>query len=143
MQLSPATYGVLADVTVVVHAGFVLFAAVGQVLIVVGWVCAWRWVRGVGFRTLHLAAIVFVAGEAWFGVVCPLTRLEYHWRRLAGEGGEEISFVGRAVRSVLFYDAPGWVFTSAYTAFALVVLACFIGYPPVFGRAKDHCAHDD
>ena len=40
MQLSPATYGILADLTVVVHAGFVLFVAVGQVLIVVvGCVC--------------------------------------------------------------------------------------------------------
>ena len=136
MQLSPATYGILADVTVVVHAGFVLFVAVGQGLIVVGWVRAWRWVRGVWFRTLHLAAIVLVVGEAWLGVVCPLTRLEYHWRRLAGEGGEQMSFVGRAVRAVLFYDAPGWVFTECLHGVRALGGGVFRGLSPRWQRTR-------
>lgn len=134
--MSAGGYGVLADITVVIHAVFVLFVVIGQLFILVGWLRAWRWVRGVCFRTLHLAAIVVVVGEAWLGVVCPLTRLEYHWRRLAGEGGEQMSFVGRAVRAVLFYDAPSWVFTSVYTVFALLVVVSFVGYAPFWQRSR-------
>jgi hypothetical protein len=134
--LSAHAYGLLADITVVIHATFVVFVVIGQLFILAGWLRAWRWPRGVWFRTLHLGAIVFVVGEAWLGVICPLTRLEYYWRRLAGEGGEQMSFVGRAVRAVLFYDAPGWVFTGVYTVFALLVVVSFVGYPPLWQRTR-------
>jgi hypothetical protein len=34
------------------------------------------------------------------------------------------------VHELLFYDAPGWVFTLVYTAFGLLVVAAFILAPP-------------
>lgn len=123
-------WSLLADATVVMHAGFVLFVVGGQVLILAGWAAGWHWVRGVAFRLAHLAAIGFVVAEAWLGLTCPLTLLERHLRRLAGEPVSQASFIGQWTHRLLYYDAPPWVFTAAYTAFALIVVATLVLCPP-------------
>ena len=109
----------LADLILLIHFLFVAFVVGGLALIWIGAVAAWRWVRNLRFRLTHLAAIVFVAGEALVGVWCPLTVWEDALRGLHGEK----SFVARWIHRVLFYDFPPWAFTVAYVAFALVVAA--------------------
>jgi hypothetical protein len=42
---------------------------------------------------------------------------------------EEISFVGRLVRDVLFYDVPPSVLTTCYVVFGLLVLATIFLVP--------------
>ncbi len=121
---------VLADLTVVIHAAFVLFVVCGQVLILIGWLNKWSWCQNIIFRWLHLAAIGYVVLEAWFGITCPLTLLEHYLRSLAGESMYQMSFIGYWVHYWLFYTAPDWVFTLIYTLFGLLVLLTFIGYPP-------------
>jgi len=69
---------------------------------------------------------VFVAGEALVGVWCPLTVWEDALRGVHGEK----SFVARWVHRLIFYDFPGWVFTTAYVLFALVVIATLVRLPP-------------
>ncbi|MDP2247683.1 MAG: DUF2784 family protein [Nitrosomonadales bacterium] len=39
------------------------------------------------------------------------------------------------VQSALFYDAPSWLFTTAYTIFGLLVVAAWWFYPPKPGKA--------
>ena len=52
-------------------------------------------------------------------------------RHRAGQVVEsDISFMGRLVRGVLFYEAPAWAFTTAYVLFALLVIATLILVPP-------------
>ncbi len=121
----------LADVTLALHALFVLFVVGGQLLILVGWLRGWQWTRRVLFRALHLGSIGFVVLEAWFGVPCPLTMLENAFRLRAGEAAAyQISFVGYWMGRLLYYNAPPWVFTTAYTAFSLLVVLTFVFYPP-------------
>jgi len=107
----------LADFILIVHFGFVLFVMGGLALIWIGAAAGWQWVRNLWFRVAHLAAIVFVAGEALAGVWCPLTVWEDALRGVRGEN----SFVARWIHRLMFYDFPGWMFTVAYVLFALVV----------------------
>lgn len=114
-------YRHLADTVLVVHALFVAFVIVGQVLILVGLACGWGWVRNIRFRVAHLIAIAIVVAQAWLGVLCPLTILENALRRRAGVAGYEGSFIAHWLHRVIFYEAPGWVFTAVYTAFGILV----------------------
>lgn len=109
----------LADFILIVHFAFVSFVVGGLALVWIGAAAGWVWVRNFWFRAAHLAAIVFVAGEALLGIWCPLTIWEDALRNVH----EEKSFVARWIHRMLFYDFPGWVFTSAYVVFALVVAA--------------------
>ncbi len=105
----------LADLVLVAHFAIVAFIVGGLVLVWLGAVLGWAWVRNPLFRYLHLAAIVFVALEALLGYACPLTL----WEDLLRGGVRADSFVGRWVRHALYYDAPAWVFTALYAAWAL------------------------
>ncbi len=124
----------LADLVVIIHALFVLFVVAGQALILMGWIISWCWTRNPVFRVAHLAAIGFVVAEAWFGMVCPLTTLEYELRNSAEQTAYEMSFIGYWLDRLLFYAAPEWVFTLVYTLFALVVVTTFVFYPPNWER---------
>ena len=117
---------ILADVVLFVHFCFVLFVVGGVIAIWIGAALHWQWVRRFGFRLAHLAAIVFVAGEAIAGTMCPLTVWEDALRGRSGDTG----FIERWIHALLFYDLPPWIFTVGYLAFALVVLATFIAVPP-------------
>lgn len=113
----------LADAILLLHFGFVLFVTAGLPLIWAGAALGWRWVRNFWFRAAHLAAILFVAGEALLGLVCPLTEWE---DRLRGGSAQEGGFVASWVRRLLYWDFPPRVFTVLYVAFALAVLATFL-----------------
>src|SRR5947209_8658978 len=99
-------YGLAADMLVVIHFLFVAFVVVGQLLILLGLVCRWRWVRNPWFRTIHLVSILIVAVEGAFAVACPLTTWELQLRDLAGQPIEEATFMGRLARHLLFYPVP-------------------------------------
>ena len=133
----------LADIIVVVHFAYVFFAVGGEVLVLAGGLLGWRWIRNLPLRLVHLAAVVLVAVEALLGVICPFTEWEYRLRELAGQHVErQISFVGRLVRAVIFYDFPGWVFTLAYVGFAALVAATFVLFPPHrIRQQKPECNH--
>ena len=123
--------GFLADLVVLVHFGYLLFTIGGEIIILIGGLLSWKWVRNLTFRIIHLLAIVVVSLEAIIGVWCPITILEYQLRRSAGQAvEEEISFVGRIVRSILFYDFPPWVFVMLYIGFGILVILTMIFIPP-------------
>ena len=107
----------LADIVLVVHFAFVLFVVGGLAAVWIGAAAGWRWVRNFWFRVAHLAAIAYVAGEALFGIWCPLTV----WEDALRGRHEEKSFIARWVHRVMFYDFPEWLFTISYVLFALAV----------------------
>ena len=129
MQL---VYKILADAIVVAHFAFVSFVVVGLLLILLGVVRRWQWVRGFKFRLLHLAAIGIVVVESLSNVTCPLTTWEKNLRTLAGQASYQEDFIARWVHNVMFYQAEPWVFTMAYVVFGLAVLATFVFAPPHF-----------
>lgn len=132
----PLAYRILADIVVLVHAAYVMFVVLGQVVILVGGVLGWPWVRSALFRGVHLAMILVVVIEAWCGVTCPLTVWEDSLRRLAGETRYEGDFIPHMVHNLLFYDAPPWVFNLSYTLFGCLVLATLWAVPPRWGRER-------
>ena len=116
----------MSDALLVVHFMVVVFIVGGLVLVWTGAALGWPWVRNPWFRYLHLGAIAFVAAEALLGVVCPLTV----WEDLLRGGPRPESFVGRWVHYFLYYQAPEWVFTTAYVAWALATLVTLRFVPP-------------
>jgi hypothetical protein len=124
------SYQLLADAVLATHFAIVVFVIGGLVLVVVGNGCGWSWVNRWWFRLAHLAAIVIVVAQAWLGVVCPLTTLESWLRVKAGGAAYQTSFVEHWIARLLYYDAPAWVFTAAYTVFGLAVVAAWWRFPP-------------
>jgi len=123
-------YQWLADGVLVLHFAIVAFVVGGLAVVIVGNLAGWRWVNMLRFRLAHLAAIGFVVVEAWLGVTCPLTTLEMWLRAQARSVTYSGSFIEHWVQRLLFYDAPGWVFTLGYTLFGLLVLATWWRFPP-------------
>ena len=124
-------YFLLADLVLVVHAVFIAFVVVGLILIWVGGILRWGWVRNFWFRLAHLAAIGFVAAESLVGYVCPLTTWEDRLRLMAGgETRYEGSFIQHWLHRVIFFDLGENVFRILYLAFFLAVALSLWLVPP-------------
>ena len=126
----PLPYQLLADVVLALHFAIVVFVGGGLVVIIVGNLLGWRWVNALCFRLAHLAAITIVVMEAWFGAICPLTSLEMWLRAKAHASTYSGSFVEHWLQRLLYYEAPAWAFTLAYSLFGLLVVATWWRFPP-------------
>ena len=123
-------YRLLADAVLLLHFSLVVFVVGGLALVLVGNLRHWRWVNWLPFRVVHLVAIGVVAVQAWLGEICPLTTLESWLREQGGEAGYSASFIEHWLQRMLFFEAPFWVFTLAYTVFGLLVVAAWFCFPP-------------
>ena len=85
-------YGLLADLVLLAHAGFVVFVVLGGLSVL-------RWPR---LAWLHLPAAAWGAGIEFAGAICPLTPLELHLRSLAGQQGYAGGFVEHYVFALLY-----------------------------------------
>jgi hypothetical protein len=85
-------YRLLADLTVLAHALFVLFVVCGGLAVL-------RWPR---ITWLHLPAAAWGAVVEFEGWICPLTYVENHFRRLGGEGSYDVSFIEHYLEPVLY-----------------------------------------
>jgi hypothetical protein len=126
----------LADAVLTLHLGVILFVIGGLIAVVVGNLRGWRWVNSWPFRLVHLGAIAVVVAQAWLGKLCPLTTLESWLRVKAGSPSYTTSFIEHWVQSIIFYEAPAWIFTVAYTVFGLLVVIAWWRFPP--GRTGRH-----
>ena len=68
-------YGILADIVVLLHAAFIVFAVFGGFLV-------FRWRRA---AWVHLPTALWAVLVELSGWICPLTPLENLFRHLAGE----------------------------------------------------------
>lgn len=123
-------YQILADVVVLAHFAYVLFVILGLAAVLIGWLRGWAWTRRFWFRVIHLAMILIVVFEAWFGITCPLTTWEQELRKRAGQTTYDGAFIAQLVHDLLFVEAEPWVLSLCYTAFGLAVLASFLLAPP-------------
>ena len=124
-----------ADLLLFGHVLFVAFVVVGLALILIGKPLHWGWVRNPWFRIAHLTAIGIVALQSWVGIICPLTTWEMTLREHAGDSTYSGSFIAHWLESLLYFQAPAWVFTVCYTVFAaIVVVSWFWVRPRPFGR---------
>ena len=85
-------YGILADIVVLIHFAFVLFAVLGGVLTM--------WRRWVAWP--HLLALLWAIWIEVTGGICPLTPLENWLRYRAGQGSYGGGFVEHYLLPVLY-----------------------------------------
>ncbi|MEL7449713.1 MAG: DUF2784 domain-containing protein [Pseudomonadota bacterium] len=121
-----SAYLLAADLILFVHVAFVVFVVVGLLVIFLGRVMQWSAVRNPWFRAAHLVAIGVVVLQAWLGRICPLTTWEMALREKGGDTTYEGSFITHWLQTLLYYDAPAWVFTVVYTAFGLLVVLSWV-----------------
>ena len=76
----------------VIHAAFVLFVALGGLLVL-----RWRWIAW-----LHVPAVIWGVVIELMGLTCPLTPLEVWLRRLGGEAGYEGGFIEHYATALLY-----------------------------------------
>lgn len=124
------TYRFAADLLLILHASFIAFVVLGLVLVILGGLLSWSWVRNRWFRIVHLACIGVVVVQAWLGMICPLTTWEMDLRRAAGDPGYEGSFVAHWLSELIYYEAPWWVFVVAYTVFGMLVVISWFWVRP-------------
>jgi len=116
----------LADSVLFLHLLIVLFNLGGLVLVAMGGLRGWQWVRRRGWRVVHVALALVIAVEAWWGIHCPLTVLE---DSLRGEASSQ-TFISRLIAAVMYWNAPPWIFVAAYSLYLLLVLAAWWCWPP-------------
>ena len=125
-----ALFLVAADAILFVHVAFVAFVILGLVFILIGKLCSWVWVRNPWFRWAHVASIGFVVLQSWLGAICPLTTWEMALREKAGDAIYSGAFIAYWLESVLYYQAPAWIFAVSYTLFGLLVAASWFWVRP-------------
>jgi hypothetical protein len=102
-------YRLLADAVLVVHAAFVAFVVLGGLWVLRRPVLAW----------VHLPMVAWGAGIELMGGICPLTPLENHLRRLAGEQGFAGGFLEHYLLAALY---PEGLTRGVQVAAGLIVL---------------------
>lgn len=107
----------LADAVLVLHLAFILFVVLGGFLLR-------RFPRLVW---LHLPAVIWGAAIEFAGWICPLTPVENHLRRLAGQAGYEGGFIAHYLLPVIYPDGltreTQWVLGAGVVAINLVAYA--------------------
>jgi len=112
------SYRLLADLTVVAHFVFVLFAVGGGLLVL-------RWRRVVW---LHIPAAVWAALIEFYGWVCPLTPLENWLRVRSGASGYRGGFIEHYILPVLYPRALTRELQIVLGIFVLVVNLAIYGW---------------
>ncbi|GBD32091.1 MAG: hypothetical protein KatS3mg081_2192 [Gemmatimonadales bacterium] len=112
-------YRLIADFLLVFHLSFIVFVLVGGFL-------AWRWRRLVW---LHIPAAAWGAWIEFAGWICPLTPLENHFRRLAGQSGYQGGFIEHYIVPLIYPEE--WTLSFRLVFGSLVVAinaAAYFGY---------------
>jgi hypothetical protein len=91
-MLSQQFYSLLADITLILHFVFILFAVFGAFLVL-----RWRWLAWLHIPTFIWASTINVS--SWY---CPLTPLERYLRRAAGEPAYEGGFIDHYIGPVVY-----------------------------------------
>lgn len=107
-------YRVAADAVVVGHLLFIGFVIFGSFL-------ALRWPR---FAYVHVPVAVYGAMVEFVGFTCPLTPLENHLRRRAGESGYRGGFIAHYLVRVIY---PPGLTRGIQDGLGILVLMIMIG----------------
>ncbi|MBP0623014.1 DUF2784 domain-containing protein [Cupriavidus consociatus] len=112
----------LADLVVIVHGLFIVFAVAGGLLVL-------RWPR---LAWVHLPAAAWGVVIEWSGWICPLTPLENALRRAAGEAGYSEGFVERYLLPLIY---PAGLTPAVQLWLGLIVLVVNVTvYAAVYAR---------
>lgn len=128
----------LADLVVLVHLGIVLFMLAGILVVPVGGLLRWRWVRRPVWRLVHLAIMAYIVFNAARDELCFLTHWERDLRAAAGQDWRtEGSYVGRLLHDILFVDVEQHVLHRIYFVVGALVAISWIFVRPRFRRRAE------
>ncbi len=85
-------YRLLANLVVLIHLTFILFAVLGGILVF--WRRRWAWV--------HIPALLWAVLIAFVGWVCPLTPLENWFRDRGGASAYSSGFIDHYIVPILY-----------------------------------------
>jgi hypothetical protein len=117
-------YRTLADVVLVIHLCFAVFAGIGGLLVL-------RWPR---LAWVHVPCAVWGALIMFAGWICPLTPLENDLRRRGGQAGYEGGFIEHYVVSVLYPQGLTRALQFGIGTGVIVINAAVYG--PMIARAR-------
>lgn len=113
---------IAADAVMLTHLAFVLFVVFGALLVL----------RRLWVAVLHLPAVAWGAWIEMTGGVCPLTHIENHLRRQAGEAGPGSSFIEHYLYPVLY--PPGLTRPVQWALAAVVIVGNLALYAWILRR---------
>lgn len=116
----------LADIVLAFHFGIALFITLGLLLIPLGFIYSWSWIRNRRFRQIHTGLMFFVAIEAVFAITCPLTVLEAQLRQTTAPQ----SFWAYQLNQLLYWDLPPSFFVGLYLLCSIWVVYLWRRIPP-------------
>lgn len=116
--MSPDLAYALATLVLALHAGFILFVALGGLAVI-------RWPR---LAWLHLPAVAWGAGISFLGAICPLTPLENRLRVAAGAEAYTDGFIDHYLLGFVYPDGLTREVQIALGVAALVVNAGAYGW---------------
>ena len=102
-------YALLASLVLLLHLAFILFVALGGLAVL-------RWPRLIW---LHLPCVAWGVAVELAGWYCPLTPLENHFLRLAGQQGYEGDFLQHYLLATIY---PEGLTRGAQTVIGLTAL---------------------
>jgi hypothetical protein len=124
-------YGLLADLTAILHGAVVLFVLGGLLLILIGLWRRWEWVRGLWFRFTHLFLCLVVVGFEVLDEPCPLTSLEQWLREQTPEGTTYSgSFIAHYIHDVIHVQLRPQMLAGPTALLLLVVAALYFWRGP-------------
>jgi hypothetical protein len=111
-------YTLLADLVLVAHLAFIVFVALGGLLVL----------RRPRLARLHLPALAWGALSEFAGLVCPLTPLENGLRRMGGGAGYGGDFIGHYLTALIYPEGLTRNLQIALGAGALLINLAIYGY---------------
>jgi len=118
---------ILAEAILAAHLAIILFNLFGLIVVPLGAICGWRFVRVRWWRLLHLVSLAAVAAQAVFGHACFLTI----WQAsLTGATGLPTPLIMGWVNRVIYWPLPLWVFAAFYLLVFGYALALLWLVPP-------------
>ncbi len=111
-------YLLAADIVLVIHLAFILFALLGAVLAI-----RWRWIP-----VIHLPAAAWGFFVELTGRVCPLTYLENYFRSKGGQPGYTTSFIEYYLIPVIYPAGLTRQVQFVLAAVVIVVNAAIYGW---------------
>jgi len=108
-------YNVLANAIVLAHLLFIAFVICGGLLVI-------RWPR---LAVVHLPAAVWGAVVEIFGLICPLTPLENHFRLLAGNSSYSGDFIARYLLPIIYPENLTATMQQVFGGFVIIINLIF------------------
>ncbi len=121
--------GLLANLVVQFHIAFIVFVVIGGFLT---W--RWKWIAWI-----HIPSALWGAAVQFAGWHCPLTPLENHLRRLAGEAGYDGGFVEHYIMPLMY--TGDWSAQLRVLLGTLVVILNVAAYLVCFRRRSRDMHH--